>query len=591
MTENPIEDGAPTPNATTNEAPPEWPLSYQLNLPKQTAGQTSRKPWFHHGLYRGPQKRPVKILYSQTKEQSEAIARQFLEETVLGFDMEWPWDSHKRTRLQEKVALIQIACENKIALFHIAMHPGKTAGDLIAPSLRKIIESPDILKTGVAILNADFSRLVKFFSFKPRGAFELSHLHNLVEYGAAQPQLVTTKLVKLAHQVEHHLGLPLFKGQVRISDWSKPLSPQQINYGANDAYASFMLFPCMNAKRKAMDPVPPLPLAAETYLPYTMPPNKSLHLHSANAEDAMITAEEFFKEALDAAEEEDVEPTDPPLPTHLFQRLVQSRKILAGLHKVPPYVIAANSVLEDLARQRPTNEASLLQVKGVGKQKVQKYGAEWLAVIAKEETTNTLQQIQLDGNPQSLTTPRRDSKRRMIATTTGGGEQSSFSPQLQTGLLFELEGEVLADDKLVANEDNSSSDCSSAFGTPVPLPTASQLKRKRHRSPLRELDPIRGPPQSKPTRTTSFSPKSQRTLQNKIVAFGRQVTWKLKLKPQEPLVSEETAKLIVAKPPHTSEELQIIPGIMPFVRACSETKMDLLQAVKKWIPTPPGASA
>ena len=79
-------------------------------------------------------------------------------------------------------------------MFHIGLHVGKTTEDLIAPSLRMIIESPNILKTGVCVLKADFARLEKWFDLKPRGAFELSHLHNLVTYGAEQPNLLTTRL-------------------------------------------------------------------------------------------------------------------------------------------------------------------------------------------------------------------------------------------------------------------------------------------------------------------------------------------------------------------------------------------------------------
>jgi len=82
-------------------------------------------------------------------------------------------------------------------LFHIGLHAGNTSEDLIAPSLRKIIETPNIAKVGVAILNADFSRLENWFHLKPKGAFELSHLHNLITFGPEHPELITTKLKAL----------------------------------------------------------------------------------------------------------------------------------------------------------------------------------------------------------------------------------------------------------------------------------------------------------------------------------------------------------------------------------------------------------
>lgn len=111
------------PTAAPDEAKEDvqWPLTYRLKLPSQQIGYggAPRKRWWSHELYRGPENKPVKILYSKDKAQSETIAQQFLNEPVLGFDMEWPWDSHNKHRLQDKIGLIQVACEDKIALFHI----------------------------------------------------------------------------------------------------------------------------------------------------------------------------------------------------------------------------------------------------------------------------------------------------------------------------------------------------------------------------------------------------------------------------------------------------------------------------------------
>jgi ribonuclease D len=151
--------------------------------------------------------------------------------------MEWPWNDWKRNDLQNKIGLIQIASGSKIALFHIGLHPGKTTQDIISPTLRRLLEDPAIGKVGVNVLKADFSRLSRFFGLKPKGAIESSHLYRLVKHGQRKPELVSVKLVSLAHQVEDQLGLPLYKGDVRTSNWSKPLSKDQINYAAGDAYA------------------------------------------------------------------------------------------------------------------------------------------------------------------------------------------------------------------------------------------------------------------------------------------------------------------------------------------------------------------
>ncbi|KKY30523.1 putative 35 exonuclease helicase [Diaporthe ampelina] len=177
----------------------------------------------------------------------------------------WSHRLYRGPKDQPRIGLIQIACEDKIALFHIGLHSGSTAKDLLAPALRKIIEDLAIAKCGVAVHDADFARLRFWFGLKPRGALELSHLHNLVSFAASDPAKCTTKLRRLTAQVEQHLGLPLHKGKVRTSNWIEPLSKDQVNYAAADAYAGFMLFHSMNAQRMGMNPTPPLPVYAETY--------------------------------------------------------------------------------------------------------------------------------------------------------------------------------------------------------------------------------------------------------------------------------------------------------------------------------------
>ena len=290
------------PDKLEGDATAKWPLKYRIRVPQQTtlhgSNRNSKKIWWSHELYRGPENTQVKILYCKTKEESEKVAQQFLEEPVIGFDMEWPWDSYKRHKLQEQVSLIQLACEDRIALFHIGAHKGKTTDELIAPTLKRIIENPAIAKCGVAVLNADFARLSKHFKIKPRGAFEISHLHRLVTFGSWKPEEVTTKLVALKHIVERQLGFPLSKGSVRTSDWSKELNWKQKEYAAADAYAGFMAFHRMNAKRVAMKPVPPSPALADSYLPMKMPSIMSLRLGVEDAEGNILTAEYFYSIAL-----------------------------------------------------------------------------------------------------------------------------------------------------------------------------------------------------------------------------------------------------------------------------------------------------
>ena len=97
----------------------QWPLSYRLTLSAEEQAQLARRSqtqWWHHHWYRNSKDQKPTVLYSRTKARSEEIAQLFLNESVLGFDMEWPWLSES-TRLQEKVGLIQIASQSHIGLF------------------------------------------------------------------------------------------------------------------------------------------------------------------------------------------------------------------------------------------------------------------------------------------------------------------------------------------------------------------------------------------------------------------------------------------------------------------------------------------
>ena len=68
----------------------------------------------------------------------------------------------------------------------------------------------------------------------------------------------------------------------------------------------------------------------------------------------------------------------------LFLSLRALRRRLAEEEGVPPYVIFSDATLHDMVEQRPTTEAGLLQVRGVGRVKAERYGPAFLAIIAPE---------------------------------------------------------------------------------------------------------------------------------------------------------------------------------------------------------------
>jgi len=197
----------------------------------------------------------------------EDVAQYFLDDEVIGFDMEWKASATYADGIKDNVSMIQLASEKRVALFHVASFIGTDPKQFVAPSLRKIMESPNITKVGVSI-KADCTRLRKFLGVNTRGIFELSHLHRLIKYSQSEPKLVNKRLVNLNDQVEEHFGLPLMKeAEVRCSDWTRPLNYDQVQYAANDPYACICLFKAMDGKRQAMIPMPPRPAHAELDLP------------------------------------------------------------------------------------------------------------------------------------------------------------------------------------------------------------------------------------------------------------------------------------------------------------------------------------
>lgn len=185
--------------------------------------------YWQYSLYQGPSGERIKIHYCKSKENSEDIAKLFLNEEVIGFDIEWKQAATAQHGIRKNVSLVQIASEDRIALFHISRYAkGESLEDLVAPTLKTIMESPNITKVGVSI-KADCTRLRKFMGIDSRGIFELSHMYKLVKHASGNPKLINKKLVSLAQQVEDHLQLPLYKGSVvRNSDWSEDLKYQQI---------------------------------------------------------------------------------------------------------------------------------------------------------------------------------------------------------------------------------------------------------------------------------------------------------------------------------------------------------------------------
>ncbi|EAA31876.2 hypothetical protein GE21DRAFT_7331 [Neurospora crassa] len=255
--------------------PPFTPLSFTMSedLFKEAkkAAEGTPKSYWTYNLYRGPDKdgnmnEKVKVHYCRSATTTERVLKQyFMDEKILGLDLEWEISAKESHGPRQNVSVIQIASEKRIGIFHISLYPRKD--ELASPLLKQIIEDADVVKAGVWIMG-DCTRLKTFLGIEAKGIYELSHLYKLVKYSASgEHKLVNRRLVPLATLVKEVLQLPMFKGAVRTSEWSKPLNMDQILYSGSDAYAGVQLFAMMDHQRKQLNPTPPLPYAAELKLP------------------------------------------------------------------------------------------------------------------------------------------------------------------------------------------------------------------------------------------------------------------------------------------------------------------------------------
>lgn len=270
---HPSTNNTPLPISAMAESEEETLPAYEIPLKDKRnaliASRNSTASFWKYSMYKNAAGEAPTRHYCTTFEQTEAQLAKFAGEKVVGFDLEWEKFKSKPGEDSAKrcVSLVQIASEDKVALFHLALfRGGDSTAALMPPALRSFLENPDIIKVGVNI-GGDASRLKRCFGVEMRGNIELSHLYKLVTYGETNPAKVNRGLFALANQVKEVLHLPLSKGEVRTSSWSKRLNDQQTEYAASDAYAGLRLFYELERRRRAMKSKPPRPAFHELGLP------------------------------------------------------------------------------------------------------------------------------------------------------------------------------------------------------------------------------------------------------------------------------------------------------------------------------------
>jgi ribonuclease D len=458
-----------------------------------------------------------------------------------------------------------------------------------------------------------------------------------VVFGGRRPELVSTKLVSLAQLVEKHLGLPLYKGEVRTSNWSRPLLESQINYAAGDAYAGFMLYHCMNAKRLDMKPAPPLPIHADKYQAMTRKIPKIGRLYLEPVEEggnftpsdvffgdptrvdrvgSLENADEACREMAVARKKETTSTSAATMTTRpekmtancldessqrLYGKLASRRKTLADAASVPLYRVAHNVVLEGLARERPLDTGALLKIRGVGKHQQEKYGDMWIEVIKEFVAADEIGQ-RATTTAISACTGRpctgNDSKEKGESAREETPDSSPAfeapprprTAQLHTGLSFTLAETSLS--KSVSCSDDSDSSLVLLEFSELSSRRSSGQKRKRAGNRLQASD---ARAQSMQTVARACGDESReavgqtmetRIFRNKLVALSKLVGRKVPSRCAEAaqVVSDDTLDSIVAKRPRTHDELRQIGGIEMFVQACVEADVDLLKNIVRFTP-------
>ena len=68
----------------------------------------------------------------------------------------------------------------------------------------------------------------------------------------------------------------------------------------------------------------------------------------------------------------------------LFDALRAWRLEKAREEQVSPFIVAYDTVIAEIAERRPQSERELLSVAGIGPGKVEKYGHDILAIVARD---------------------------------------------------------------------------------------------------------------------------------------------------------------------------------------------------------------
>jgi len=98
----------------------------------------------------------------------------------------------------------------------------------------------------------------------------------------------------------------------------------------------------------------------------------------------ILKGEEEVRIAIPPKRERSRRARDSGPPDPMFDALREARRALAAEQGVPPYVIFHDSVLREIAAERPASLSELSRISGVGETKLKRYGAAMLEAVSRQ---------------------------------------------------------------------------------------------------------------------------------------------------------------------------------------------------------------
>ncbi|MEA3447862.1 MAG: 3'-5' exonuclease [Bacteroidota bacterium] len=169
-------------------------------------------------------------IFVVTNDKQEQEAVEYLSQfDVIGFDTETKPSFQKGMANQNKVALLQLASDEKAFLFRMNQRP-------LSKSVIDILLSSHIVKAGAAV-HDDIKALRKMHDFQAAGFIDIQDM-------AEEAGLKVKSLRKLTAMLFH---MRLSKSQ-RLTNWeARILSKPQIIYAATDAWISLKIYKALKS--------------------------------------------------------------------------------------------------------------------------------------------------------------------------------------------------------------------------------------------------------------------------------------------------------------------------------------------------------